>query len=78
MKNYIIATVKATFYNVENQIPVAPTERVLKYVKEHFLEKGHPDREKIENLSEDDIQVWIDCLDDDYNKKNDGVLVINY
>lgn len=26
MKNYIIATVKATFYNVEKQIPVAPTK----------------------------------------------------
>ena len=25
MKNYIIATVKATFYNVEKQVPVAPT-----------------------------------------------------
>lgn len=63
---------------VTSKSTVAPTERVLKYVKEHFLEKGYPNREKIENLSEDDIQVWIDCLDDDYDKKNDGVLVVNY
>lgn len=28
MKNFIIATVKATFYNVEKQIPVAPTTPV--------------------------------------------------
>lgn len=63
---------------VTSKSTVAPTERVLKYVKEHFLEKGYPDREKIENLSEDDIQVWIDCLDDDYDEKNDGVLVVNY
>lgn len=56
---------------------VAPTERVLKYVKEHFLAKDY-NKEKIENLTEDDIQVWIDCLDDDYDKKNDGVLVVNY
>lgn len=63
---------------VTSKSTVAPTERVLKYVKEHFLEKGYPDRDKIENLSEDDIQVWIDCLDDDYDKKNDGVLVVNY
>lgn len=63
---------------VTSKSTVAPTERVLKYVKEHFLEKGYPDREKIENLSEYDIQVWIDCLDDDYDEKNDGVLVVNY
>ena len=63
---------------VTSKSTVVLTERVLKYVKEHFLEKGYPDREKIENLSEDDIQVWIDCLDDDYDKKNDGVLVVNY
>lgn len=63
---------------VTSKSTVAPTERVLKYVKEHFLEEGYPDREKIENLSEDDIQVWIDCLDNDYDKKNDGVLVVNY
>lgn len=63
---------------VTSKSAFAPTERVLKYVKEHFLEKSYPDREKIENLSEDDIQVWIDCLDDDYDKKNDGVLVVNY
>lgn len=63
---------------VTSKSTVAPTERVLKYVKEHFLEKGYPDKEKIENLSEDDIQVWIDCLDDDYDEKNDGVLVVNY
>ena len=63
---------------VTSKSTVAPTERVLKYVKEHFLEKGYPDKEKIENLSEDDIQVWIDCLDDDYDKNNDGVLVVNY
>lgn len=50
---------------VTSKNTVAPTERVLKYVKEHFLGKGYPDREKIENLSEDDIQIWIDCLDDD-------------
>ena len=25
MKNYIIATVKATYYNVEKRVPVAPT-----------------------------------------------------
>lgn len=63
---------------VTSKSTIAPTERVLKYVKEHFLEKGYPDREKIENLSEYDIQVWIDYLDDDYDKKNDGVLVVNY
>ena len=63
---------------VTSKSTVAPTERVLKYVKEHFLEKGYPDKEKIENLSENDIQVWIDCLDDDYDKNNDGVLVVNY
>lgn len=63
---------------VTSKSTVAPTERVLKYVKEHFLKKDYPDKEKIENLSEDDIQVWIDCLDDDYDKKNDGVLVVNY
>lgn len=63
---------------ITSKSAVAPTERILKYVKEHFLEKGYPDREKIENLSEDDIQVWIDCLDDDYDKNNDGVLVVNY
>lgn len=62
---------------VTSKSAVAPTERVLKYVKEHFLEKDY-NKEKIENLSEDDIQVWIDCLDDDYDKKNDGVLVVNY
>lgn len=63
---------------VTSKSTVAPTERVLKYVKEHFLEESYPDKEKIENLTEDDIQVWIDCLDDDYDKKNDGVLVVNY
>ena len=63
---------------VTSKSTVAPTERILKYVKEHFLETDYPDREKIENLSEDDIQVWVDCLDDDYDKNNDGVLVVNY
>ena len=63
---------------VTSKSTVAPTERVLKYVKEHFLEKGYPDKEKIENLSENDIQAWIDCLDDDYDKNNDGVLVVSY
>lgn len=63
---------------VTSKSTIAPTERVLKYVKEHFLEKGYPDKEKIENLSEYDIQVWIDCLDDDYDKNNDGVLAVNY
>ena len=63
---------------VTSKSTVAPTERVLKYVKEHFLESDYPDREKIENLSEDDIQVWIDCLDDDYDNRNDGVLVLSY
>lgn len=63
---------------VTSKSTVAPTERVLKYVKEHFLKEDYPDKEKIENLSEDDIQVWIDCLDNDYDKKNDGVLVVNY
>lgn len=53
-------------------------KKVLKYIKGRFLETGYPDREAIENLSEDDIQVWIDCLDDDYDKNNDGVLVVNY
>lgn len=53
-------------------------KKVLKYIKGRFLETGYPDKEKIENLSEDDIQVWIDCLDDDYDEKNDGVLVVNY
>ena len=57
---------------VTSKSTVAPTERVLKYVKEHFLEKGYPDKEKIENLSEDDIQAWIDC------EQNDGVLVVSY
>lgn len=28
MKNFIIATIKATFYNVERQVPVAPTTPV--------------------------------------------------
>ena len=51
---------------------ITPTEKVLKYVKEHFLEKGYPDKEKIENLSEDDIQVWFD------REQNDGVLVLSY
>ena len=51
---------------------VAPTEKILKYVKEHFLEKDDSNREKIDNLSEDDIQVWIDC------EQNDGVLVVSY
>lgn len=51
---------------------VAPTEKILKYVKEHFLEKDDHNREKIDNLSEDDIQVWIDC------EQNDGVLVVSY
>lgn len=63
---------------VTSKSTTAPTERVLKYVKEHFLETDYPDREKVENLSEDDIQVWIDCLDDDYDKNNDGVLVVSY
>lgn len=62
---------------VTSKSTVAPTERVLKYVKEHFLAKDY-NKEKIENLTEDDIQVWIDCLDDDYDRKNDGVLVVNY
>ena len=57
---------------VTSKSTVAPTERVLKYVKEHFLEKGYPDKEKIENLSEDDIQVWFD------REQNDGVLVLSY
>lgn len=63
---------------VTSKSTIAPTEKVLKYVKEHFLEKGYPDREKIENLSEDDIQVWMDCSDDDYDEQNNGVLVVNY
>lgn len=50
----------------------APTEKILKYVKEHFKEKDDHNREKIENLSEDDIQTWIDC------EQNDGVLVVSY
>ena len=50
----------------------APTEKILKYVKEHFKEKDDHNREKIENLSEDDIQTWIDC------EQNDGVLVLSY
>ena len=53
-------------------------KKVLKYIKGRFLETGYHEKEKIENLSEDDIQVWIDCLDDDYDEKNDGVLVVNY
>lgn len=56
----------------------AAAKKALKYIKDRFLETNYPDREKIENLSEDDIQVWIDCSDDDYDKQNDGVLVINY
>ena len=56
----------------------AAAKKVLKYIKARFLETGYPDKEKIENLAEDDIQVWIDCSDDDYDKQNDGVLVINY
>ena len=63
---------------VTSKSTVAPTERVLKYVKEHFCEKDYPNKEEIENLSENDIQVWIDCLDDDYDEKNDGVLVVSY
>lgn len=62
---------------VTSKSTAAPTERVLKYVKEHFLSKDY-NKEKIENLTEDDIQVWIDCLDDDYDRKNDGVLAVNY
>lgn len=53
-------------------------KKVLKYIKGRFLETGYHEKEKIENLSEDDIQVWIDCLDDDYDETNDGVLVVNY
>lgn len=51
---------------------VAPTEKILKYVKEHFIENDCFTREKIENLSEDDIQVWFD------REQNDGVLVLSY
>ena len=51
---------------------VAPTEKILKYVKEHFIENDCFNREKIENLSEDDIQVWFD------REQNDGVLVLSY
>ena len=53
-------------------------KKVLKYIKGRFLETGYHEKEKIENLSEDDIQVWIDCLDDDYDKNNDGVLIVSY
>ena len=53
-------------------------KKVLKYIKGRFLETGYHEKEKIENLSENDLQVWIDCLDDDYDKNNDGVLVVNY
>ena len=53
-------------------------KKVLKYIKGRFLETGYYEKEKIENLSEDDIQVWIDCLDDDYDKNNDGVLIVSY
>ena len=51
---------------------VAPTEKLLKYVKEHFIDNDCFTREKIENLSEDDIQVWFD------REQNDGVLVLSY
>ena len=51
---------------------VAPTEKILKYVKEHFIDNDCFTREKIENLSEDDIQVWFD------REQNDGVLVVSY
>lgn len=51
---------------------VAPTEKILKYVKEYFIENDCFTREKIENLSEDDIQVWFD------REQNDGVLVLSY
>lgn len=51
---------------------VAPTEKILKYVKEHFIENDCFTREKIENLSEDDIQVWFD------REQNDGVFVLSY
>ena len=51
---------------------VAPTEKILKYVKEHFIENDCFTREKIENLSEDDIQVWFD------REQNDGVLILSY
>ena len=51
---------------------VAPTEKILKYVKEHFIDNDCFTREKIENLSEDDIQVWFD------REQNDGVLVLSY
>ena len=57
---------------VTSKSTVAPTERVLKYVKEHFIENDCFTREKIENLSEDDIQVWFD------REQNDGVLVLSY
>ena len=51
---------------------VAPTEKILKYVKEHFIDNDCFTRDKIENLSEDDIQVWFD------REQNDGVLVLSY
>ena len=49
MKNFIIATVKATFYNVEKQIPVAPTNPVnewddaveVKTIVENVVEEFH-------------------------------------
>lgn len=57
---------------VTSKSVVAPTEKILKYVKEHFIENDCFTREKIENLSEDDIQVWFD------REQNDGVLVLSY
>ncbi len=57
---------------VTSKSTVAPTEKILKYVKEHFIENDCFTREKIENLSEDDIQVWFD------REQNDGVLVLSY
>ena len=49
MKNFIIATVRATFYNIEKQIPVAPTNPVnewddgveVKTIIENVVEEFH-------------------------------------
>lgn len=49
MKNFIIATVKATFYNIERQVPVGPTNPVnewddmveTKTVIENIVEEFH-------------------------------------
>ena len=47
MKNFIIATVRATFYNVEKQIPVAPTNPVNEW------DDAHEVQTIVENITEE-------------------------